>query len=267
MPRAVITALITGVLLLSCLLPVKASEPLTIAAAADLRYALDEIIALYRTEYPGSSLRVIYGSSGKMSTQIRHGAPFDVFFSADIQFPEQLYAEGYASSKPELYAIGRIVLWSPRLDLTDTPLELLNTLHFRRLAIAQPAHAPYGLRAKEALESLGLWQELEAKLVYGENIAQTAQMAQSGAAEVAIIALSLARFPELARHGYQLIPAELHQPLTQAFVITRHGANKASAQQFSAFMAHYEVRAIMQRYGFELPELGSTAVQTLELAE
>lgn len=247
--------------LLLCMLPVRASEPLTIAAASDLRYALDDIIALYRTEYPGSSLRVIYGSSGKISTQIRHGAPFDLFFSADIQFPEQLYAEGHAIHQPELYAIGRIVLWSPRLNLTDTPLEQLNTLHFRRLAIAQPAHAPYGLRAKEALQALGLWQALEAKLVYGENIAQTAQMAQSGAAEVAIIALSLARFPELSRHGYQLIPAELHQPLTQAFVITRHGANKASAHQFSAFMARDEVRAIMQHYGFELPDAELTQLE------
>ncbi|SEA25288.1 molybdate ABC transporter substrate-binding protein [Alkalimonas amylolytica] len=231
----------------------KANEPLTIAAASDLRYALNDVIALYQTEQPDAQLRVTYGSSGKMTTQIRHGAPFDLFFSADIQFPEQLYAEGHAVTKPTLYAIGRIVLWSPRLDLTEVTLSQLNELNFRRLAIAQPAHAPYGLRAKEALQTSGVWDAVEPKLVYGENIAQTAQMAQSGAAEVAIIALSLARFPELARHGYQLIPAELHQPLTQAYTITRHGADKAAAQQFADFMTTPAALAIMQHYGFELP--------------
>ena len=239
--------------LLLCMLPVRASEPLTIAAASDLRYALDEIIALYQSEHPKARIRVSYGSSGKISTQIRHGAPFDLFFSADIQFPEQLYAEGHVSTAPELYAIGRIVLWSPRLDLTDVSLSQLNALNFRRLAIAQPAHAPYGLRAKEALQALGLWDALESKLVYGENIAQTAQMAQSGAAEVAIIALSLARFPQLSRHGYQLIPSDLHQPLTQAYSVTRHGANNASAHHFAAFMQSSEARSILEHYGFELP--------------
>ena len=231
----------------------KANEPLTIAAASDLRYALNDVIALYQTEQPNAQIRVTYGSSGKMTTQIRNGAPFDLFFSADIQFPEQLYAEGHAVTKPSVYAIGHIVLWSARLDLTNVTLQQLPDLNFRRLAIAQPAHAPYGLRAKEALQAVGLWDALEPKLVYGENIAQTAQMAQSGAAEVAIIALSLARFPQLSRHGYQLIPSDLHQPLTQAYSVTRHGANNPSAHRFAAFMQSSEARSILEHYGFELP--------------
>ena len=242
-----------------CALPVFASEKLTIAAASDLRYALDDIIALFQKQQPAAEVRVIYGSSGKLSTQIRHGAPYDLFFSADIQFAEQLYTEGHAPAQPQLYALGRIVLWSPRQNMAGIALSQLTQQHFRRLAIAQPAHAPYGLRAKEALQAAGMWAEVEHKLVYGENIAQTAQMAQSGGADLAIIALSLAKFPELANsskrasQGYQLIPAELHQPLTQAYVITRHGANNASAQQFTAFMTNKDVLAIMQTYGFELP--------------
>ncbi|CAM5216278.1 molybdate ABC transporter substrate-binding protein [Alishewanella longhuensis] len=243
-------------LLLLCIifaLPVYASEKLTIAAASDLRYALDDIIALFQQQQPAAEVRVIYGSSGKISTQIRHGAPYDVFFSADIQFPEQLYAEGHAVTQPQLYALGRIVLWSPRQNMAGIDLSQLTTMPFRRLAIAQPAHAPYGQRAKEALQAAGVWAAVEPKLVYGENIAQTAQLAQSGGADIAIIALSLAKFPELAKQGYQLIPAELHQPLTQAYVITRHGADNSTAQKFTAFMTNKEVLAIMQGYGFELP--------------
>lgn len=236
-----------------CALPVYASEKLTIAAASDLRYALDDIITLFKQQQPAADVRVIYGSSGKISTQIRHGAPYDVFFSADIQFPEQLYAEGHAVTQPQLYALGRIVLWSPQQNMTGIELSQLTTMPFRRLAIAQPAHAPYGQRAKEALQATGVWSAVEPKLVYGENIAQTAQLAQSGGADIAIIALSLAKFPELAKQGYQLIPAELHQGLTQAYVITRHGANNSSAQQFTNFMTNKDVLAIMQGYGFEHP--------------
>lgn len=247
--------MIRGLLLLCFIfaLPVYASDKLTIAAASDLRYALDDIVALFQQQQPAAEIRVIYGSSGKISTQIRHGAPFDVFFSADIQFPEQLYAEGHAVTQPQLYALGRIVLWSPRQNMAGIELSHLAKLNFRRLAIAQPAHAPYGQRAKEALQAAGVWAAVEPKLVYGENIAQTAQLAQSGGADIAIIALSLAKFPDLAKQGYQLIPAELHQPLTQAYVITRHGADNSSAQQFTAFMTNKAVLAIMQGYGFELP--------------
>ena len=253
------SGLLFCLLFLVCTLPVYASDKLTIAAASDLRYALDDIVTLFQQRQPAAEVRVIYGSSGKISTQIRHGAPYDLFFSADIQFPEQLYAEGHALTQPQLYALGRIVLWSPRQNMAGIKLAQLTELNFRRLAIAQPAHAPYGMRAKEALQAVGVWPAVEAKLVYGENIAQTAQMAQSGGADIAFIALALAKFPELANsskrasHGYQLIPAELHQPLSQAYVITRHGANNRSAQQFTAFMTNKDVLAIMQAYGFELP--------------
>jgi molybdate transport system substrate-binding protein len=244
-------------LMLLCLaitLPAQATDKLTIAAASDLRYALSEIMARFRLQRTELQADVIFGASGKLSTQIRHGAPYDMFFSADISFPEQLYQDGLAVTVPQRYALGHLVLWSPWQNMSGVELQQLSSMTFRRLAIAQPAHAPYGQRAKEALQTIGLWAELEPKLVYGENIAQTAQMVQSGGAEIGIIALSLAKFPELARHGYAPISASLHQPLTQAFVITRHGAANNAAKQFAAFMLTKDARAIMQQYGFGLPD-------------
>ncbi|WP_445769164.1 molybdate ABC transporter substrate-binding protein [Rheinheimera sp.] len=230
-----------------------AADKLTIAAASDLRYALDEISSLFRQQHSAVQLTIVYGASGKLSTQIRHGAPFDMFFSADISFPTQLHQDGLAATAPQPYALGHLVLWSPKQNMAGISLSQLAEFNFNRLAIAQPAHAPYGLRAKQALQAAGVWQKVEPKIVYGENIAQTAQLAQSGGADIALIALSLAKFPELAKQGYQLIPAELHQGLTQAFVITRHGANNSSAHQFTTFMTSKDVLAIMQGYGFEHP--------------
>lgn len=234
-----------------CALPVYASEKLTIAAASDLRYALDDIITLFKQQQPAADVRLIYGASGKLSTQIRHGAPYDMFFSADISFARQLYQDGLAATAPQPYALGHLVLWSPKQNMAGITLSQLAEFDFNRLAIAQPAHAPYGQRAKQALQAAGVWQALEAKIVYGENIAQTAQLAQSGGADIAIIALSLARFPELASQGYQPIPTELHQPLQQAYVITRRGADNTAARQFAAFIATPPVLDILQRYGFE----------------
>ena len=244
-------------LLLVCFLyslTADAKDKLTIAAASDLRYALDEISSLFRQQHSAVQLTIVYGASGKLSTQIRHGAPFDMFFSADISFPAQLHQHGLAATAPQPYALGHLVLWSPKQNMAGISLSQLAKLDFARLAIAQPAHAPYGQRAKQALQAVGVWQKVEPKIVYGENIAQTAQLAQSGGADIAIIALSLAKFPELANQGFQLIPAELHQPLLQAYVITHHGADNHNARRFSAFMATSEVLSIMQRYGFEQPE-------------
>ena len=236
-----------------CSLTADASDKLTIAAASDLRYAMADIVSLFQQQNQ-LDVRVIYGASGKLSTQIRHGAPFDMFFSADISFPAQLHQDGLAATAPQPYALGHLVLWSPTQNMAGISLSQLAEFDFNRLAIAQPAHAPYGQRAKQALQAAGVWQKVEPKIVYGENIAQTAQLAQSGGADIALIALSLAKFPELANQGFQLIPAELHQPLLQAYVITHHGADNHNARRFSAFMATSEVLSIMQRYGFEQPE-------------
>lgn len=231
----------------------QASEPVRIAAASDLRYALDEILAVYRQTHPDAAIDVIYGSSGKMTTQIINGAPYDIFFSADIAFPRQLHERGLTVTEPAVYALGRIVLWSNSLDASQLSLADLTDPRIRRIAIAQPSHAPYGQRAQEALQAAGVWEAVQPKLVFGENIAHTAQMTQSGAAQVGIIALSLARFPDLARHGYTLIDDALHNPLTQGYVVTRRGGDKPAALEFTEFMATGPAHEIMRRYGFLMP--------------
>lgn len=242
--------------LLCCALPMMAqAQAFTIAAASDLRFALDEVVELFRQDHPeaGRNITVIYGSSGRMTTQIINGAPFDIFFSADISFPRLLKERDLTATEPEVYAIGRIALWSSRRDASQLQLTDLLDDDIRRIAIAQPAHAPYGQRAQEAMTAAGIWEQVQHKLVFGENIAHAAQMAESGAADVGIIALSLALFPEMQRHGYQLIDESLHQPLTQAFVVTRRGENKASVSEFATFMASQAAHKIMQRYGFVMP--------------
>ncbi|WP_017940511.1 MULTISPECIES: molybdate ABC transporter substrate-binding protein [unclassified Thioalkalivibrio] len=242
-------------LILLLLLPglAAANGPLTIAAASDLRFALDEILDAYREVHPDDAVRVTYGSSGRMTTQIMNGAPYDVFFSADIAYPQKLRAEGHAATEPEVYAIGRIVLWSNRMDASTMTLEDLLRDDIRRVAIASPTHAPYGVRAMEALQSVGVWDDLQPKIVNGDNIAQTARMVQAGGAEIGIIALSLAEFPDLAEHPHHLIDDALHEPLTQGFIITRRGEHNATAHRFADYMNGDTARDIMRRYGFVMP--------------
>ena len=230
------------------------AEKFTIAAASDLRFALDDIAEIYRHQHADHDFNIIYGSSGKMTTQIMNGAPYDVFFAADIAFPERLQEAGFTATEPEVYAIGRIVIWSNTLDASELRLEDLPTdPRIRRIAIAQPSHAPYGLRAQEAMESVGVWGAVQPRLVFGENIAHAAQMVESGAANVGIIALSLVRFPSLAKHPFHLVDDGLHNPLTQAFVVTRRAGNNEAAQTFARFMETDEAHEIMQRYGFVMP--------------
>lgn len=225
-----------------------------IAAAADLKFALDEIVADFRRLHPGEKLETIYGSSGKFHTQIRQGAPYDLYFSADIAYPRLLAAEGFAASAAKPYAFGRIVLWSASRDARKMTIAELADPSIRRIAIANPRHAPYGKRAEEALRAAGIWEKVAGRLVMGENIAQAAQFVQTGNADVGIIALALALNQELAsKGGHALIPANLHQPLEQGFIITRRAAGNPLAGKFAEYMGSPQARRIMARYGFTLP--------------
>jgi molybdate transport system substrate-binding protein len=236
------------------------AEKVSIAAAADLKFAMDEVVASFRKAHPGDEVELIFGSSGKFYTQIQQGAPFDVFFSADVGFASELKKAGLAITDPKLYAVGRIVLWSTVRDASKMTLADLTDPAVHKIAIANPQHAPYGKRAEEALKAAGLWDKIRDKLVFGENIAQTAQYVQSGAADIGVIALSLALNKELAsKGGYALIPTESHSPLEQAYVITKHGEGNALASDFAAYMATPDARHIMTRYGFILP--GETAMK------
>lgn len=244
------------ILVVMCLMPIAPAqaEKITIAAAADLKFALDEIVAGFRKSHPADEIQVSYGSSGKFQTQIQQGAPYDLFFSADISFPRQLARLGLAASEVKPYAVGRIVLWSAGQDAAKITLASLADPRFKRIAIANPKHAPYGKRAEEALRAAGVWESVRSRLVLGESVAQAAQFVQSGNAQAGIIALSLALSPELAKNGrYVLIPATLHQPLEQGYIITRRGGDKPLAKSFSAYMDKKETRALLTKYGFGVP--------------
>ncbi len=230
------------------------AEKITVAAAADLKFAMDEIVTGFNKNHAGDEVQVVYGSSGKFLTQIQQGAPYDLFFSADIGFPRELAKKGLAASEVKPYAVGRIVIWSAEVDATKLTLASLTDPKFTKIAIANPKHAPYGTRAEEALRSAGVWDRVLPKLVFGDNISQTAQYVLSGNAQVGIIALSLVLNPELSKKGgYYLIPDTLHNSLEQGFVITKPGANKPLAKRFADYMGSLQARAVMTKYGFVLP--------------
>lgn len=229
------------------------ADRIAVAAASDLKFALTDIRNAFIQKNTGETVDLIFGSSGNFATQVKNGAPYDVFFSADIAFPKQLEAEGFAASRVVPYAVGRIVVWQARPGKAPTLADLASPA-FRRVAIANPNHAPYGMRAVEALKSAKVWDKVEPKLALGENIAQTAQFVESGAADAGIVALSLVTSPALAGKGaYTLIDASLHAPLQQAFIVTRHGKDNALARAFTEFSRSPEAVAILRRYGFTLP--------------
>jgi len=225
-----------------------------IAAASDLRYAMDEIVSAFQAEFPEDKVDVTFGSSGKFATQIQQGAPFDLYFSADISYPRQLESEGLAASPVYPYAIGRIVLWSMKKELQLT--ELIDK-SVKRIAIANYRHAPYGQRAKEALESIGVWDLIAEKLVMGDNISQAAQYVETGAADAGIVALSLVLSPALKDKGHWMLIDELfHEPLVQGFVITKNAMDHDLAKTFADFMSRTETIEVLKKYGFTLPEPG-----------
>lgn len=232
------------------------AEKITVAVAADLKFAMDEILISFSKSHTGKDVEVVYGSSGKFFTQIQQGAPFDLYFSADIAYPHKLSKMGLSASDVVPYAVGRLVLWSKSMDSTQMTLASLVDPKIIKIAIANPKHAPYGKRAEEALRAAGMWDKVQSKLVFGENIAHTAQFVQTGNAQIGIIALSLALNPELAKNGgYYMIPDTLHQPLEQGYVITKRGADKPLAKQFAQYFTSKEARRIMTRYGFVMPNL------------
>ena len=225
---------------------------LTIAAASDLRFALDELLQSFRATRPGVRVDVVYGSSGKLSTQVRNGAPFDIFFSADRAYAQELEVAGFTAGAPKLYATGRLVAWSAdavlgRLSLDD----LVRHPSVKRFAIANPDHAPYGQRAVEVLRNRGLYDAVAPRLVLGDNINQAAQFVQTGAAQAGIVAYSLVLSPALAGQGaWTLLPQAWHTPLEQAFVVTKRAAALPLAADFVRHLDLPASQALLQRYGF-----------------
>lgn len=235
------------------------AEPVRIAAASDLKFAVEELAANYKRQ-TGQQLSLTFGSSGLLATQIRHGAPFQLFMSADESYVADLYAAGAVQDEGVLYAVGRIVLIAPknsRLPL-DADLQGLKTMltkkKLNKFAIANPEHAPYGKRAEEAMRKVGVWDAIQSYLILGENVSQAAQFATSGSADGGIVALSLIKTPQLeSRVNYILLPETLHQPLKQRMVLTKHAS--VVAQDFYRYLQQPAARAIFQKYGFNLPEV------------
>ncbi len=228
-----------------------------IAAAADLKFAVTEIAAAFEAE-TGKSVKVTFGSTGNFATQIREGAPFQMYMAADESYVAELAAEGFTRDAGTPYAQGRIVLMVPHGSVlaADGSLESLRAAlaagAIRHFAIANPDHAPYGVRAMEALQHAGLWEAVQPKLVLGENVAQAAQFATSGDAQGGIIAYSLALSAEVSKLGsFELIPADWHRPLNQRMVLL-NGAGPV-AEAFYAFINAPTAREIMKKYGFALP--------------
>lgn len=232
-------------------------RPLTVFCAADLRYAMDEVANAFKKKHPDARVETIYGSSGRAYAQIRNAAPYDLYFSANIEYPERLLQDGHGIGEATLYAIGRVVLWQRKggkLDLSKG-MEILRDPSIRRISIANPEHAPYGVAGMEAMKTHGLWKKLQPKLVMGENISQAAHFIASGAADVGIIAYSLALAPEMKHLGepFELIDAKDHNPLRQGYMITNYGAKHPRARTFADFVESEEGKEVLKTYGFEVP--------------
>jgi len=221
-----------------------------IAAAADLRPAMDEIAEHFQQTHPEVAVKTSYGSSGQFTSQIENGGPFDVFCSADVGYPRKLVEEGLALPGSEfVYAIGRIVVWVPASSpIQVTGAEALRDPSIRHIAIANPAHAPYGKAAEAALRSLGLYDQVKDKLVYGENVSQALQYVETGAAEVGIVSHSLVK----GGRSWE-VPPDSYPKMEQGGIIVKSSRNAALAQQFRAFLLGEQGRAILKRHGFYLP--------------
>ncbi|HWK04285.1 MAG TPA: molybdate ABC transporter substrate-binding protein [Puia sp.] len=230
-----------------------AQKEVLVAAAADLKFAMDSLITVFSKESPAITVKAVYGSSGNFFEQITNGAPFDLFFSADLDYPRKLQEQNKTLGAPQLYGTGQIVLWSKKIDPAPAKMNSLLQPGIVKIAIANPAHAPYGKRAEESLQYYKLYDQVKDKLVFGENISQTAQFVKSGAADIGIIALSLALSPALQQEGgkYWLIPAETHQPLQQAYVLLQHAKDNSGGEKFAAFIASAKALAVLSYFGFK----------------
>lgn len=224
---------------------------LTVAAAADLRFAFAEIGRAFEQE-TGTTVTLSFGSTGLLAKQIEQGAPFDVFAAANISFLDKLRARGLIiNDSRQLYARGRIVLAvNKKTQLHVTQLSDLTLPDIKAIAIANPQHAPYGLAAQQAMAKLGMWDRVRPKLVYGENIRHALQLIQTGNAEVGVIALSVANVQEI---NWTLIPDDLHAPIDQALAIIKGTKMEVQARRFIHFVNQPAGRLIMKKYGFLLP--------------
>ena len=232
-----------------------AQTPPTIAAASDLKFALEEIAANYKSD-KGQDVKLVFGSSGVLWQQVKNGAPFGLLMTADEAYIDDLYKNGLTVDEGSLYAIGRIVLLQKKgnsIKLSADKDGLVKAIQAaKKIAIANPDHAPYGRAAKEYLINIGAWDQAQPKLVFGENISQATMFALTGSADFAISALSLASSPQIqAQANDVLIPDSLHKPLKQKMALIKNTA--PSAKDFYLYLREPKSKQVMKRYGFIAP--------------
>ena len=252
--RARCGALTVAYLVLACRFA--SAQGLAVAAASDLQFALPAIASQFEKD-TGQKVTLTFGSSGNFFTQIQNAAPFDVFLSADIDYPKRLEGSGQAARGSLYeYATGRLVLWTrndSRIDVRRG-LIVLSDARVRRIAIANPKHAPYGRAAVAALRHEGLYERVQGKFVLGENISQAAQFAQTGAAEVGLLALALALSPTLKSSGtYVDIPEAWYPPIEQGAVVLTSSRQNPLARRFIDYLKKPDSVRILQSYGFAVP--------------
>jgi molybdate transport system substrate-binding protein len=229
---------------------------LSVAAASDLVFCLEELNQAFCKAHPEITIKSTTGASGNIFAQISNGAPFDIFLSADMRYPLELIKAGLAEKESlTLYAIGHLVVWTAKeeLDLSEG-IRSLTSRAIRRVAIANPEYAPYGRAAKAALMYFDLWLPLQEKLVFGENIAQTAQFVETGNADAGIVALSIVLAPALnSKEHWIEVPEHAHPHLEQGAVITKAGTLNPASAAYIEFLGSTEARRIFDRFGFRLP--------------
>jgi molybdate transport system substrate-binding protein len=232
------------------------AQSVKIATAADLKFAMAELSSQFEKE-SGAKLDITYGSSGNFLTQIQNGAPFDLFFSADSEYPKKLEAAGLTDPDTLLeYAVGHIVIWTPSDSEINTSKDGWKSLldqRVKKIAIANPKHAPYGRAAVAAMKKAGIYEQVKDKLVYGENISQAAEFVQSGNAQAGIIALSLAVSPAMKNGKRWEIPTDSYPAIKQAAVVLKASKNKDAARRFLEFVSGPQGHEILHRYGFTVP--------------
>lgn len=255
-----ITLLVLGILFYGC---TSRESPqlhsLTIAAAADLHYALDETIKTFKASNPDVDIKTVYGSSGNFYTQISNAAPFDLFMSADMEYPRKLIQEGFAIEGTEFeYAVGRLVLWtlkSSPIDVERAGMDAITDPRVKKFSIANPQHAPYGRNAVAAMQKFGVYEKITDRLVFGENVSQALEFIQAGAADAGIVAMSLATAPPVKVQGkYFEIPLDSYPRMNQGGVILKQVRERDAANRFCQFVLSPQGTTIFKQFGFYMPE-------------
>ncbi|GLU56825.1 molybdate ABC transporter substrate-binding protein [Dyadobacter frigoris] len=232
----------------------KPSETIIVATAANVQYVMKELKTEFEKE-SGKKIEIVVSSSGKLTAQIREGAPFDVFVSADTKYPEEIFKKGDSDEKPKIYAYGTLALWSLSIPENELNIKVLNTDKVKKIAVPNPKMAPYGEAAEQALQKENLLEPLKSKIVYGESIAQAAQYITTGSVEAGFTALSVILAPEMKGKGhYTIIDSTSYKPIAQAVLLLRHSENspkKETSQKFYNFLFSQKAKAIFKKYGYK----------------